>query len=221
MGKTLRKAAIFDLDGTLLDSLGDIALCANTALELHNLPQHATGDYKNFVGWGAAKLIENMMTPEDYALHGQKVFADYQMLYGDLCAKGGRPYPGVLSMLRTLREAGWKTAVVSNKPHQATLSVQISTYGDTLDLAVGQQEGVPPKPNPAGVFQVMKALGVRPEDCVYVGDSEVDIQTGRAAGLYTIAVTWGFKTRDFLRSHSPDLLVDTMEELEKIILSRG
>lgn len=218
---TVSKAAIFDLDGTLLDSLGDIALCANTALEMYNLPQHPVEEYKNFVGWGVARLIRNMMTPQDYALHGEKVYADYQMLYGDLCAKGGRPYAGVLAMLRTLQAAGWKTAVVSNKPHQATLSVQLSTYGDTLDLAVGQQEGVPPKPDPAGVFQVLETLEASPRDCVYVGDSEVDVMTGRAAGIYTVAVTWGFKSRDFLKSHGPDALADTVEELEKIILARG
>ena len=218
---SLQRVAIFDLDGTLLDSLQDIALCANTALEISGLPQHTEEEYRGFVGWGADVLMQKMMSPQAYAIHGAKVKADYMMLYNDLCARGCKPYDGVLAMLRELREKGWKTAVVSNKPQEQTQAVQISTYQGVLDLAVGQRQGVPKKPDPTAVLQTLATLGGTPDTAVYVGDSEVDIQTGKNAGIYTIAVTWGFKEKDFLKEFSPDAMADTVEELKKMIINRG
>ena len=217
----MNKVAVFDLDGTLLDSLADIALCANTALEISGLPRHSEEAYKGFVGWGVGRLVQNMMTPGDYLVHGQRVRADYEMLYSDLCARGGHPYDGVPEMLRRLQAAGWRTAVVSNKPHAMTQAVWISTYGGALDMAVGQRDGAPPKPDPAGVLEVLREFDARPGDCVYAGDSDVDVQTGKAACLYTVAVTWGFQPKDVLKAQNPDALADSLEELEKIILARG
>jgi phosphoglycolate phosphatase len=214
----VKQAVLFDLDGTLLDSLADITLCGNTALEISGLPQHTQEEYRNYIGNGADMLIRRMLNPEDYARHGAKVKADYMALYGDLCARGCKTYPGVPEMLHALRKAGIFTAVISNKPDFQVRAVWLSTFGDSLDLARGQVEGVPIKPDPAGPREVLKRLG---EDCqciAYVGDSEVDMQTGKNCGFYTVGVTWGMKSRKVLRESGADRLAASVEELTAILL---
>lgn len=214
----VKQAVLFDLDGTLLDSLADITLCGNTALEISGLPQHTQEEYRNYIGNGADMLIRRMLKPEDYARHGTKVKADYMALYGDLCARGCKTYPGVPEMLRTLQKAGILTAVISNKPDFQVRAVWLSTFGDSLNLARGQVEGVPVKPDPAGPKEVLKRLG---EDCrciAYVGDSEVDMQTGKNCGFYTVGVTWGMKSRKVLRENGADCLVATMEDLTSTLM---
>lgn len=209
---------LFDLDGTLLDSLADIALCGNTALEISGLPTHTLEEYRSYIGNGADVLIRRMMTPEDYEKHGNQVKNDYMTIYGDLCAQGCKPFPGILEMLRTLRNAGARTAVISNKPDLQTRLVWQSTFGETLDLAQGQTEGLPKKPDPAGPLDVLRRLG---GGCAaYVGDSEVDMQTGKNGGFFTVGVTWGMKPRSLLLETGADCLADTVEELTGLLLKR-
>lgn len=209
---------LFDLDGTLLDSLADISLCGNTALEISGLPTHTLEEYRGYIGNGADMLIRRMMTPEDYQKHGAQVKSDYMTLYGDLCAQGCKPFPGIREMLRTLRQAGARTAVISNKPDLQTRLVWQSTFGNDLDFAMGQMEGIPQKPDPAGPREVLRRLGG--ECAAYVGDSDVDMQTGKNGGFYTVGVTWGMKPRKLLLETGADRLADTVEELTRLLLER-
>lgn len=207
---------LFDLDGTLLDSLSDISSCGNAALEKNRLPTHTQEEYRSYIGNGVDMLIHRMLAPEDREQHAAKVKSDYMAIYGDLCAKGGKLFPGVLELLRALKKAGFLTAVVSNKPEEQTRLIWKSTFGDTLDLAQGQMEGIPKKPDPAGPLEVLRRLNG--ECAAYVGDSEVDMQTGRNCGFYTVGVTWGMKPRELLLESGADRLADTVEELTEILL---
>lgn len=214
----MQPVLLFDLDGTLLDSLADIARCGNEALALSGLPLHDREDYRGYIGNGARLLVQRMLAPEDRPAHEARVYADYMRIYEDLCGKGCRPFPGILEMLRTLRQAGSLTAVISNKPDSQTRLVWESTFGDTLDLAQGQLEGIPTKPDPAGPREVLRRLG---GTCAaYIGDSEVDMQTGRNCGFYTVGVTWGMKPREILVENGADALADTVEELTGLLLSK-
>ncbi len=214
----MKPTLLFDLDGTLLDSLADITRCGNEALALSGLPLRAQEDYRGYIGNGARLLVRRMLAPEDRPAWEERVYADYMRIYEDLCAKGCRPFPGILAMLRTLREAGFLTAVISNKPDSQTRRVWESTFGDTLDLAQGQLEGIPTKPDPAGPREVLRRLG---GSCAaYVGDSEVDMQTGKNCGFYTIGVTWGMKPRELLLESGADALADSVEELTGLLLAR-
>jgi len=209
---------LFDLDGTLLDSLADIALCGNTALEISGLPTHTLEEYRGYIGNGADMLVRRMMSPGDFEKYGAQVKSDYMTIYGDLCAQGCKAFPGVLEMLRTLRGAGAKTAVISNKPDFQTRLVWQSTFGEDLDLAQGQLEGIPIKPDPAGPQEVLRRL--EGECAAYVGDSEVDMRTGKNSGFYTVGVTWGMRSRKLLLESGADCLADTVEELTKLLLDR-
>ena len=213
----MKQAVLFDLDGTLLDSLEDIALCGNTALEISGLPQHTLEEYRGYIGNGVDALIRRMLRPEDYPRHAAKVKLDYMALYGDLCAQGCKTYPGALEMLRALREKGFATAVISNKPDPQVRMVWASTFGDALDLAVGQMEGVPVKPDPAGPREVLRRLGEDARCAAYVGDSDVDMQTGKNCGFYTIGVTWGMKSRRVLVENGADSIACTMDELAGLL----
>lgn len=207
---------LFDLDGTLLDSLSDIAGCGNAALEKNGLPVHTLEEYQSYIGNGADMLIRRMLGPDGYERYGAAVKSDYMSIYGDLCAKGGKLFPGVTELLRTLQKAGFRTAVISNKPDIQTRLIWESTFGDTLDLAQGQIEGIAKKPDPAGPREVLRRLN---GTCsAYVGDSEVDMRTGKNCGFYTIGVTWGTRSRETLLESGADVLADTMEELTGLLL---
>lgn len=217
----MSKAAIFDLDGTLIDSVGDIALCCNTALEISGLPQHEPEEYRGFIGWGVDALIRNALGPELDKLWHQKVLADYNVIYGDICSGGCRMFPGIPEMLRNLRSHGVLTAVVSNKPQAQTEAVWLSTLRGLVDACYGQHPGWPVKPDPCGVRYVLEKLGPDVTPIAYVGDSEVDVATGKNAGIPTVGVSWGMKTKGFLLENGAEIVADTVEELEKILLQRA
>lgn len=213
----MKPVLLFDLDGTLLDSLADITRCGNEALALSGLPLHTQKEYQGYIGNGARLLVQRMLAPKDRPAYEEQVYANYMRIYEGLCAQGCNPFPGVLDMLRTLQKAGFLTAVISNKPDSQTRLVWESTFGNTLDLAQGQLEGVPTKPDPAGPREVLRRLdGVC---AAYIGDSEVDMQTGKNCGFYTIGVTWGMKPREVLRESGADILVDTVEELTACLMA--
>ena len=214
----MKPVILFDLDGTLLDSLSDIAQCGNRALALSGLPAHTQEEYRGYIGNGARLLVQRMLAPKDRPAYEEQVYANYMRIYEGLCAQGCNPFPGVLDMLRTLQKAGFLTAVISNKPDSQTRLVWESTFGNTLDLAQGQLEGVPTKPDPAGPREVLRRLdGVC---AAYIGDSEVDMQTGKNCGFYTIGVTWGMKPREMLLENGADALADSVEELAALLRLR-
>lgn len=214
----MKPVLLFDLDGTLLDSLADITRCGNEALALLGLPLHTQKEYQGYIGNGARLLVQRMLAPKDRPAYEEQVYTNYMRIYEGLCAQGCNPFPGVLDMLRTLQKAGFLTAVISNKPDSQTRLVWESTFGNTLDLAQGQLEGVPTKPDPAGPREVLRRLdGVC---AAYIGDSEVDMQTGKNCGFYTIGVTWGMKPREMLLENGADALADSVEELAALLRLR-
>lgn len=208
-------AVVFDLDGTLLDTLDDLKNAVNYALGEMGFPQRSREEVKAFVGNGVARLMERSVpagtSPQDTAT-ALTVFKSY---YGPHSKDNTAPYPGIPEALKALREAGCKLAVVSNKFDAAVKDLARDYFPGLMDLAAGENEanGVPKKPDPTMVLQTLKALGVSPERAVYVGDSDVDLQTAKNAGLPCISVTWGFRDRDFLLTQGASVLIDHPREL--------
>lgn len=211
------KLVIFDMDGTILDTLEDLTDSTNYALCVHNLPQRTMEEVRQFVGNGIGKLIERAVPLGTKKELEEQVLATFKAYYGEHCAVKTRPYEGILEVLRTLRERGYLTAVVSNKADFAVQSLVQDYYPGLFDAAVGEKEGVRRKPAPDSVFEVLHLLGIEKEAAVYVGDSDVDLDTAKNAGLEAIAVEWGFRDREFLLAHGARVIVGKpMEILEQL-----
>ena len=212
------KLAIFDLDGTILDTLEDLADTVNYALKGHGYPQRTIEEVRRFVGNGIRKLIERAVPTglTDEEISG--VHQTFSAYYQEHCADKTRPYEGILPLLEHLREAGCLTAVVSNKADVAVQPLCQQYYGGLFDYAVGEREGIRRKPAPDAVQEVLRRLQIDAGEAVYIGDSEVDIQTAENAGLDSIIVTWGFRDRAYLESQGGQRFVDRPEEIAEIIL---
>ena len=212
------KLAIFDLDGTILDTLEDLADAMNYALGEHGYPGRTIEDVRRFVGNGIRKLIERAVPAGLAKEEIDRVHETFSAYYQQHCADKTRPYEGVLPLLERLRAAGCLTAVVSNKADAAVQPLCRRYYNGLFDYAVGERTGIRRKPDPDSVQEVLRRLQVEAADAVYIGDSEVDIQTAKNAGLDSIIVTWGFRDRDYLESQGGRRFVDRPEEIEQIIL---
>ena len=212
----MKTTYIFDFDGTLVNSLPSITYFANNALNKFGLPSIPEERYKTLVGNGAKNLVKKMLlevgAEEDLF---EKVYTEYYTTYDENPSHLTVPYEGIVEMLTELKKRGFKTAVVSNKPHNTTKQICESLFGDLIDICRGQVEGCPIKPDPTAVFEVIKELGVNKEDCVYIGDTNTDMQTGKNAGLYTVGVLWGFRGYDELKSENPDMIISSPKELLK------
>ena len=211
------QCVIFDLDGTLLNTLEDLAAAGNYALSRLGHPLHDPDQYRQFVGNGIPKLIEWMLPPgsgDRDAAH--RLFSDY---YADHKADCTRPYDGIPALLERLRNKGVKTAVVTNKEHDFAEALIRGWFRDTVDVIYGSRPGVARKPDPVLVHAAMQELGVEPEHTLYVGDSSVDIQTARNAGVESCGVLWGFRSEQELKEAGAGRLARTAEELYKIIVS--
>lgn len=217
------KACIFDLDGTLTDTLHSIAYFGNATLEAYGLPPIPVAEYKLMVGNGAAVLMDRMLTRVGAALSPEeraRFRAEYDRRYAaDPLALVGA-YPGLPEVLGRLHRAGRKLAVVSNKPDDMAKIIAAGFYGGVLDMARGQREGTPTKPDPTAVLETAAALGVSPADTLYIGDSGVDMETGRNAGMDTCGVLWGFRSREELIAHGAKFLAGDPAELERIVEKR-
>ena len=213
------KVVVFDLDGTLLDTLEDLANSCNYALAQCDFPIHEAEKYKRFVGDGRYKLIERIL-PENNKTEETitKVLGIYDEYYAKHMMDMTKPYTGIIELLDSLKENGLKLAVVSNKPHEFTTEVVKKFFKDRLELVFGQRANFPTKPDPATVFEVFEKFNVKPEECIYVGDSNVDIRTAKNAGIKSIGVAWGFRGKEELETEGADFVVSTAEELEKLIL---
>lgn len=212
------KLAIFDLDGTILDTLEDLADAMNYALGEHGYPGRTIEEVRRFVGNGIRKLIERAVPAGLAKEEIDRVHETFSAYYQQHCADKTRPYEGVLQLLERLRAAGCLTAVVSNKADAAVQPLCRRYYNGLFDYAVGERTGIRRKPDPDSVQEVLRRLQVEAADAVYIGDSEVDIQTAKNAGLDSIIVTWGFRDRDYLESQGGRRFVDRPEEIEQIIL---
>lgn len=193
---------IFDLDGTLLDTLNDLAASVNYAMRTHGLPEHSTEAVRRFVGNGVRMLMIRATPGGESHEAFNDIFQTFRHHYLVHSLDTTRPYPGIEAMLRELKQRGRRIAVVSNKFDEATKELVNHFFPDTIDVAIGEHEaaGVRKKPAPDTVIEALRQLGVGQERCVYVGDSDVDVQTACNCNLPCISVLWGFRDRTFLEA---------------------
>ena len=206
---------IFDLDGTLLDTLQDLAASVNYALRQHNMPEHSIDDVRRFVGNGVRLLMERAVPDGAANSDFEATFATFREHYMHHSLDTTRPYPGIPEVLTELKSRGCKLAVVSNKMMAATQELIRHFFPDTIEVAIGEHEaeGIRKKPAPDTVFAALKELGTGKEDAVYVGDSDVDIATARNSGLPCVSVLWGFRDKAFLIKHGAETFVSKPSEL--------
>ncbi len=215
----MKKLVIFDLDGTLLNTIADLAEATNRALAHYGFPIHNTDAYRFFVGNGINKLFERALpethrSAEDIAAIRSLFLPYYDAHNADLSS----PYPGISEVLSALQEQGILLAVASNKYQSATTKL-IAHYFPNIRFAevLGQREGIPVKPDPTIVNDILRQTGILPEDVLYVGDSGVDMQTAHAAGVTAVGVAWGFRPHEELAAHQPEHIIERAEELLELI----
>ena len=209
----MTKAVIFDLDGTLLNTLDDLAAAVNFALETCGYPRRTTDEVRRFVGNGVVKLIQRAAPPDISAEERQHCLDVFRAYYLAHLTDSTAPYAGILPMLDALHARGVKTAVVSNKLHQGVVGLCGEFFGERLDACFGVNEERERKPAPLTTLRAMETLGVTPDETLYVGDSEVDVQTAKNAGLRCVGVTWGFRGREELERAGAWRIMDAPEEL--------
>lgn len=206
---------IFDLDGTLLNTIDDLAASTNYALRQHGFPEHELPAYRHFVGNGITKLIERAL-PESERLEAtilqlREEFVDYYQQHKTILT---RPYPGIPELLAQLAEQGIRLAVASNKYHQGAIELIRHYFGpDLFKIVLGQREHVPAKPDPAIVFEILQQTGTAPANALYIGDSGVDMQTARRSGITSVGVSWGFRPRQELTENGACHIADRPEEI--------
>ncbi len=215
-GYCMKKACIFDLDGTLTDSLRSIAYFVNTEIAKYGMPDVPAEDFKLYAGNGARMLIRRVLarngrldeTLEDTILQNYNAAYDADPLH--LCTV----YDGMFSLLKKLREKDVSVNVLSNKPHPTAEKVVKVLFGEqTFSYIFGARENIPLKPDPYGVFEILNLLGLEQSESLYIGDTATDVQTGKAAGLFTVGVLWGFRTKDELEKAGADAVVAHPEEI--------
>lgn len=205
---------VFDLDGTLLSTLGDLAASCNHALRANGMPERTIDEVRRFVGNGVKKLMERAIPGGlDNPLF-EKTFADFRQHYMHHNLDTTCPYPGVMEMLESLRSRGKKVAVVSNKFYAATQALCKHFFGDLVDVAIGEREGIRKKPAPDTVNEALAQMNVEKERAVYIGDSDVDIMTANNCGMPCISVLWGFRDYDFLVEHGATIFVTSPLQLK-------
>ena len=210
--------AIFDMDGTILDTLDDLADSLNYALALSNFPLRTLEEVRNFVGNGIRKLIERAVPLGTSKEALEKVYTDFTAYYPKHCFDKTKPYSGIVEMIRELRDHGIKTAVVSNKADYAVQILCKQYFDGLFDFAVGEQAGVQKKPAPDSVNMVLDKLETDRKKSVYIGDSEVDIHTAANAEMDCISVDWGFRDISFLKEQGAKTIVSSTEELLAMLL---
>ena len=218
------KCAVFDLDGTLLNTINTITHYLNFALEKNGLAAVSADECKTFVGDGVRMLLIRAIesrgeyTDELY----ERIFTDYNSAYDQNPNYLTEPYEGIGEMLSELRAAGLKLAVLSNKPHIATVGTIEATLPDIFDIVNGGKAGVPLKPDPTTLLETIAELGCTPDECAYIGDSDVDVLTGRRAGVaLTVGVSWGYRSRKSLDAAGADAIADTADELFSLIFTKN
>ena len=214
------KACIFDLDGTLTDTIDSLAYSVGETLKEMGLKPITKAQCQSFVGNGAKYLLDKSLQAAGDTDAGRlnEAMEIYGRIFDENCTYHVTAYRGIERMIEKLKEKEVKLAVLSNKPHRQTVKVAQEIFGgDVFDALQGQQEGIPRKPSPEGIYAILEKLGVSKEECLYVGDSEVDVATGTAAGTMTVSVTWGFRTEDQLRAAGASLIIRSPEELLGLI----
>ena len=211
---------IFDLDGTLLDTLTDIAESVNSVLALNGFPIHSRDGYADFLGDGLHNLITRSVPADTPKFIIDECCLSFTEIYSKNWKNNGRLYKGIDIMLAKLLEQGVRCTVLSNKPHAFTCMFIDHFFKEGIfEIVFGQREGVEKKPDPAGAIAISEFLKIKPEDILFVGDSDVDIQTGKAAGMGTVGVSWGYRTVAELKKNNADIIVNNPLEIIKYVLS--
>ena len=211
------KAVIWDLDGTLLNTLDDLAASVNAALAMNGMPLRSTEDVRAFVGNGIRNLMMRAVPGGEANPAFDKALEDFTRHYGAHSRDRTRPYDGILEMLDKLSAAGVKHAIVSNKIDFAVKELSRAYFGERMCAAIGDDPSRARKPAPDSVFAAMREMGVTAQETVYVGDSDVDVLTARNAGVPCVAVLWGFRDDACLRAAGAERLAHTPDELREII----
>jgi phosphoglycolate phosphatase len=212
----MKKAVIFDLDGTLSDSIHSIKYCADRAVAEFGYGPFTEQQYKYFVGDGAANLVKRALAAggDEDGVHFDEAFAKYKDIFREHCMYKVMPYEGIKELLAALKEKQIKIAVLSNKPHIETINVIQTLFGkDYFDVIQGQEDSVAIKPSPEGVFRILNRLGLTADEILYLGDTSTDMKTGKSAGAFTIGALWGFREREELEQNHADAIIEHPLEL--------
>lgn len=211
------RAIIFDLDGTLLDSLADLADSMNCVLEAAGLPTHNVEAYKRFVGDGMENLVRRAL-PHDRQDEADRALAAMRAEYGRRWRDKTRPYPGIPELLDALQERSLRLAILSNKPDDFTRLIVARLLPHwRIDAVMGLRPGWPRKPDPAGALAIARDLGLPPAAFLYVGDTDTDMRTAKAAGMFAVGVLWGFRTKEELCAHGAAALIEHPLELLELL----
>lgn len=210
---------IFDLDGTLLNTIDDISDSMNSTLTHFNKPRRTLAEIKSFVGNGARQLVKLSVPTNTSEEEVDDIFNYYLNHYKENIQKKTRPYDGVFELLEALHIEGYNLAILSNKPDNGVKELNKQYFSTYITYAFGETAGIPKKPAKDGVLRAISAMNVDINSCIYVGDSEVDVMTAKNSNIPSIACTWGFRTRDELILHNPTYLVDKPLEILDLIIS--
>lgn len=207
------KVAVFDMDGTILDTLQDLKDSINFALKENGFPERNLEEVRLFVGNGLKKLVERAV-PENASLEQQeKVLESFNHYYPEHCDIHTKPYDGILELLQKLKSRGMKLAVNSNKPDYGVKELCKKYFDGIFDVEIGIKEGIKTKPSPDALNKILELLDCEKQDAVYIGDSDVDIMTAKNAELRSISVDWGFRSKDFLKKSGAEKIVENCGEL--------
>ena len=211
------EAVIFDLDGTLLDTLEDLANATNWALRHNGMPERTLAEVRGFVGNGVRKLIERSVPDGEANPLFEQTFKDFKRYYVGHCQERTRLYDGIPEMLAALKTHGLRMAIVSNKLQAGVDELYEQYFKDTVEVAIGERPELRRKPAPDMVELAMRELGVTKDEAIYVGDSDVDLQTARNSGLPCASVLWGFRDKDFLLEHGATTLIASPSDLVNLL----
>ena len=204
---------VFDLDGTLLETLKDLAASTNYALRMHNMPEHSIEDVRMFVGNGVKKLMERAIPNGIENPQFEEVYATFRQHYLEHNLDTTKPYEGIPELLAELKARGKKLAIVSNKFYAATQELARHFFPDTIEVAIGERENIKKKPAPDTVIEALRQLGASRETAVYIGDSDVDIMTAKNCNMSCASVLWGFRNKKFLTEHGATFFVEKPSQL--------
>lgn len=207
------KTYIFDLDGTLLSTLADLAASTNYALRTHHMPERSLDEVRRFVGNGVKKLMERAIPDGLNNPLFEETFATFRQHYMQHNLDTTQPYPGIMQLLEQLKAEDKNIAVVSNKFYAATRELCRHFFGDLVPVAIGEREDIRKKPAPDTVIEALRELGVDKEGAIYIGDSDVDIMTAKNSGMPCVSVLWGFRDKEFLLEHGATTLILKPEEM--------
>lgn len=217
INKDIVKAIVFDMDGTLLDTLHDLTNAVNVALGRYALPMKTVDEVCKVVGNGARNLVKGVVPGGEEHPDFESIFEYYKAYYAQHCEEETKPYEGIRELLQELKKRNYKMAVVSNKPDGAVKVLAEKYFPGCFSVAIGDREGYNRKPAPDLVYKALEELQVSKEHAIYVGDSDVDLMTAMNAELPCVSVTWGFRDREFLMFHGARVFIDKPMELLEIL----